>query len=356
MKRIFFVNRPMSDLNFAKAFTKRFDFMISAGHFFRSGKTLQKEIEAAGGWKKFAETKETFFADCGAQQIMFKHLDRHKFLERVDEVYRLYDILKPDYAASLDYPSDTHLCKTDLYNDSLVGKRLTVEEIDRRIDLSLKSAEILLNRGKEFIGVPVIQGDPERPESFEYMAEILAPQSEFLGIGSLCMSRPPQILRCIRHLSSILKGHKVHIFGIGSIKLTRKLFQLPFIYSIDTASYRYAADRRKVLCHKGIYGHKHASEIFGDWVSEPTIGARILAFFYAYEVQVAVGLREENPLDSYKHNQNNTVKHGGRPRTSPKIITKIFKLRKEGCSIGQIAADLNISRTTVWRISRYDIF
>ena len=358
-KVLFFVIKPTSDVRFSIAFSKRFNFMISMGHFLSSGRSLLEKVKEAGGWRQYVKSDKLFFADSGAQQIMFYKLSDSEFVRYMESVYEMYKIFKPDYAASLDYPIDTHLCKVDLYKGPLAGKRLSDDEIERRINLSLKSALRLLQEAdkSDYIPVPVVQGDPERPETYEYMIEALYDQSDYLGLGSLCMSSPKQVIRCIKHLEPLLRNKDVHIFGIGSLRLIHKLFEdFPFVRSVDTASYRYAADRRKLLCNGGIHGHRHAREVFGDWVSEPVVGARILAFYYAYEFEVRLGLRETNPLVEYMNNNSNNLRHRGRPRCSPLIVTKIFKLRREGLSMREIARKLGVSHTTVWRALNYELF
>lgn len=173
--------------------------------------------------------------DCGAYSYI--NNDEPPEFYSVEHVASLYEKLGFDYGVSVDHiVVDHRLVKQN-------GKRKYIktkpDEKKRRIDITLKNAKKFMSlwesKNLSFMPIGVSQGFS--PETYRESAEKLIGMGyEYIALGGLVQYPNEVLLEILQEVTPILKGTKLHLFGVLRPSLMGK-FEKMGVTSYDSASY-----------------------------------------------------------------------------------------------------------------------
>lgn len=226
-----------------------FNTAISTGHFSgithkRVSENILKEIKRLG-IHRFLKTTKYILMDSGG----FQYLLNGKPTMSQKEVFEIQMACRPDYASTLDFPTDSSERTGGIIYD---GKRqeLTRKEKDERVELTIENAgiflDLFLKKNPSFIPIGVIQGYDEK--SYKYCAfQLKKMDFPYYGVGSCFRAPKFEVLRRVKWVREVIPDKPLHVFGIGSISLMQALWKEFNVSSVDTASHIVAASYGNVF-------------------------------------------------------------------------------------------------------------
>jgi len=176
--------------------------------------------------------------DCGAFGYVKEKEPPQPFYS-VENVAELYDKLGFDYGVSVDHLVVDYIFIKDKKTGKRKKKVLLKKEKDRRIQITLKNAEVFLKlhrkRKYNFIPVGVAQGYDL--DTYKKSVKALVDMGyEYIGIGGLVQYNTEFILKVLKGIQPFTDGIKIHLFGVSRPNHLKDFENLG-VTSFDSASF-----------------------------------------------------------------------------------------------------------------------
>jgi tRNA-guanine family transglycosylase len=221
----------------------------------------------------------------------FQHFLNGKPAVGQKEVFEVQVMCKPDYASSLDFPTDS---SERVGGIIYKGKKqeLTKDEKDERVELTIENAnkfkDLFLKKAPNFIPIGVIQGYDEN--SYKYCAlQLKSIDFPYYAVGSCFRAPKLEVVKRVKWVREIIPDKPLHVFGIGSILLMKILQKEYKVQSVDTASHIVAAGYGNIFINgKQKWGRKVQGKL-RTWAKRRGNKAKYqLALFNAGQIEFYV--------------------------------------------------------------------
>jgi len=184
------------------------------------------------------ESSLKVMGDCGAFGYVKERAPPLPFYS-VENVARLYEKLGFDYGVSVDHLVVDYVMVKDETNGKKTKKLLSKHEKDRRIKITLENAETFLkvHRKKRYNFIPIGVAQGYDLDTYRNSVNALLEMGyEYIGIGGLVQYKSDFILEVLKEIHPLIKGIKVHLFGVLRPKHLSDFKNLG-VTSFDSASF-----------------------------------------------------------------------------------------------------------------------